>query len=255
VLYEDLVIVPYDGSSEGEDRKLGWQKPWDKASILALDKATGKVRWKASRGLSRIAHVTPNVWSEGGRRQLVSAAGDVVQGHDLATGERIWTCRTAGEGVVPSIVIGDGLVFATTGFGDPALVAVRAGGKGDVTATHLAWKRTDDVSMIPSPVYAKPHLFALSETGALACLKAETGEVVWRQRLGGRFSASPVLAEGRLYVLSERGETTILDAGPSFSIAAQSPLGETCRASMAVSQGTLFIRTERNLYAIGGAAP
>jgi outer membrane protein assembly factor BamB len=251
ILYRDLLIVALDGSSSGPDEKLGWQKPWDQAVILALDKNTGKVRWKGRRGASRIAHVTPQILSENGKDQLVSSAGDVVQGFDLKTGQRIWTVSSPGEGVVPSVVIGEGLIFTTSGFGEPAIRATRTGGKGDVTGTHIVWESADDVPKIPSMLYTKPFLFLITESGVAKCLKAATGEVMWRERLGERHSASPIWADGRIYFLSEKGKTTVVHVGPEFKVIARNELGEKCCASPAVSQKQIFIRSERNIYCIG----
>ena len=251
ILYKDLLIVPFDGSSSGPDRKLGWQKPWDQALILAMDKNTGEVRWRGRRGSSRIAHITPQVMSENGRDQLVSSAGDVVQGFNLKTGERIWTVSSPGEGVVPSVVIGDGLIFTTSGFGDSTIRAVRTGGKGDVTKTHIAWESTDDVSKIPSMLYVRPFLFLVTETGVAKCLRATTGEEIWRERLESRYSASPIWADGRIYFLSEKGKTTVIQAGGEFKVLAENELNEKCSASPAVSQRHIFIRSENNLYCIG----
>ncbi|MBL7184965.1 MAG: PQQ-binding-like beta-propeller repeat protein [Phycisphaerae bacterium] len=251
ILYEDLLIVAFDGSSSGQDPKVGWQIPWDKAVIVAIDKNTGEVRWEGKRGLSRIAHVTPQIFGENGIDRLVSSAGDVVQGFDLKTGRRIWTASSPGEGVVPSLVIGEGLVFATSGFGESAIRAVRTGGEGDVTATHIAWETTEDVPKIPSMLYVKPWLFLITESSIAKCLKAATGEVLWRQRLGGRYSASPVWADGHVYFLSEKGETVVIEAGPEFKVLARNKLEEMCCASPAVSQGNIFIRSEHNLYCIG----
>jgi outer membrane protein assembly factor BamB len=251
ILYRDLLIVPFDGSSSGPDKKLGWQKPWNQAVILALDKNTGKVQWRGRRGSSRIAHITPQVLTENGRDQLVSSAGDVVQGFNLKTGERIWTVSSPGEGVVPSVVIGDGLIFTTSGFGDSTIRAVRTGGKGDVTKTHIAWESTDDVSKIPSMLYVRPFLFLVTETGVAKCLRAETGEEIWRERLEGRYSASPVWADGRIYFLSEKGKTTVVQAGGEFKVLAENELNEKCSASPAVSQKHIFIRSKNNLYCIG----
>jgi outer membrane protein assembly factor BamB len=251
ILYEDLLIVPFDHSSSGPDTKLGWQKPWDRAVILALDKNTGDVRWKGRRGSSRIAHVSPQILSENGTEQLVSSAGDAIQGFDLKTGARIWTVSSPGEGVVPSVVIGDGLIFTASGFGASAIRTVRTGGAGDVTATHIAWESADDVPKIPSMLYVKPWLFLVTEGGVAKCLKATTGEVLWRNRLGGRHSASPIWAEGRIYFLSEKGKTTVVRAGPEFEVLAENELNEKCGASPAVSQGRIFIRSENKIYCIG----
>jgi outer membrane protein assembly factor BamB len=256
ILYKELLIVAFDPSSSGADPKLGWQKPWDKAVILALDKNTGKVRWEGKRGLSRIAHVSPQILSAGGKDQLISSAGDVIQGFDPATGDRIWTVSSTGEGVVPSVVVGEGLIFTTSGFGDSAIRVVRAGGKGDVTKTHIAWELADDVPKIPSMLYVKPYLYLLTEAGVAKCLKAATGEVIWRQRLGDRYAASPVWADGKIYFLSEKGTTTVIQEGAEFKVLARNELSsatgnEKCKASPAISKQNILIRSEKHLYCIG----
>lgn len=251
VLYKDLLIVAFDGSSSGPDIKLGWQKPWDKAVIMALDKDTGKVRWEGKRGLSCLAHVTPQILTENGKDQLVSSAGNVIQGFDLATGLKIWTASSLGEGVVPSVVIGDGLVFTTSGFGDSTIRVVRTGGRGDVTDTHMAWTTTKDVPKVPSMLYVKPYLFLVTDTGVAKCLMATTGDVIWRERIGSKYSASPIWVEDRIYFLSEKGKTTVIEAGPEFNVIAENDLKEKCCASPAVSNNQLFIRSEHNLFCIG----
>lgn len=253
ILYQDLVIMPKDGSSEGEDKKVGWQKPWDKSFIVALDKKAGAVRWKTPRGMSRIAHVTPAIWVEGGKAQLISGAGDVVQGYDPLTGERIWTAYSQGEGVVPSIVFGDGLIFTSSGFEKSTIRAFRTGGKGDVTGTHVAWEVTKGVPTQASFVYVSPYLYSVTDGGVAMCLKGATGEMVWQERIGGNHSASPVYAEGRIYFLSEEGETVVIGAGPEFKILARNSIGEgqRCQASMAVSQKQIFIRSDKNVFCLG----
>ena len=251
ILYEDLLIVAFDGSSSGSDPKLGWQKPWDQAVIKALDKNTGKVRWEGKRGLSCVSHVCPQILRQDGKDQLISSAGGVIQGFDLETGRRIWTVSSPGEGVVPSVVIGDGLVFTASGFGESTIRAVRTGGEGDVTETHIAWKSTEDVPKVPSMLYARPFLFLITEGGVAKCLRATTGEVIWRERLDPKYSASPVWAEGRIYFLSEKGTTTVIEAGPEFKIVVRNELDEKCCASPAISQKHIFIRSVHNLFCIG----
>ena len=251
ILYEDLLIMPFDGSSDGENVQIGWKIPWDQAYLLALDKHTGKVRWKGERGKSRIAHVTPNVLQRNGETQIISGAGDVIQGFDPQTGERIWSVYSQGEGVTPSIVLGDGLIFTSSGFEASTIRVVRAGGRGDVTGTHVAWEEAKGVPLLSSMLYVEPHLYAVTDKGVATCYEARTGEIVWQERIGGNHSASPVSADGRIYFLSEQGETTIIEAGPEFRVLARNDIGEKCQASMAVSQGRLLIRSDRNLYCIG----
>jgi outer membrane protein assembly factor BamB len=252
ILYNDLLIMPFDGSSAGEDSLIGFKKAWDGAVLLALDKQTGKVAWRGSRGLSRLAHVTPNVLNEDGKAQVVSAAGDVIQGHDPTTGELIWTVHSQGEGVTPSIVLADGLVYTCSGFEEPTIRVVRAGGEGDITDTHIAWEQKQGVPSLSSLLYVDPHIYAVTDTGIVNCFDAKTGEEVWQKRIGGKHSASPIYAEGNIYFLSELdGETIIIKAGDEFEEVARSVLGETCKASIAASQGNLFIRSDKHLFCIG----
>jgi outer membrane protein assembly factor BamB len=252
LLWKDLLIVPFDWSNEGEDKLLGWQKPWEKSFVLALDTKTGKERWRGKRGMSRIAHVSPVIAEVDEKEQLLSGAGDVVQGFNLENGERIWSARSEGEGVVPSLVVAEGMVFSVSGFsGSPALRAMRLGGKGEVTATHMAWEEKKIVPMLSSPVYTNGMLFVVKENGTAACIDAKSGDVIWEKSIGGKFSASPVVAEGRVYFLSETGETTIIEAGREFKEIARNSVKDLCQASMAVSQKQLFIRTARDLYCIG----
>ena len=127
ILYRDKLIMPFDGNGPADINNIGYLTAWDGAFVVALDKRTGQEKWRAKRGLSRQAHVTPMVIEVNGKPQLVSGAGDVVQGFDPESGERLWTIRSLGEGVVPSIVYGQGLVFTSSGYGSPAIRAIRPG--------------------------------------------------------------------------------------------------------------------------------
>ena len=251
ILYQELLIIPFDGSNEEGDKFIGWRKPWDKAVILALDSKTGKEKWRGKRGLSRIAHVTPRPLTVDDRVQLISAAGDVIQGHDINTGELIWTARAQGEGVVPSIVIGDGLVYAVSGFERTTIRAVRPDGKGDVTRTHIAWEQTNQAPTEPSMLYVNGLLFVPNERGFLQCLDGKTGKVLWQQRVGGSYCASPVCSEGKIYLLSSTGATLIFEAAAEFKPIAKNSIDERCQASFAISDGQIFIRSEKNLFCIG----
>ena len=254
LLWGDLLIMPADGSTTelGVDEKIGWQKPWDKAYILAFDKETGKVRWRATRGLSRQAHVTPRVVDVGGKPVLISPAGDVVQGFDPATGERLWSAHSQGEGVVPSFVIGDGMIFTSSGFEAETIRAFRLDDDmhGEVTQSHLAWEQKKAVPIMPSFLYHDGLLFTVKESGIAQCLEAKTGQIVWHERLEGTYSASPVFAEGRIYILSEQGETTVFEAAREYKELARNPLEGPCQASPAVSSNNIFIRSEHNLFCI-----
>jgi outer membrane protein assembly factor BamB len=227
LLYKGLLIMPYDGSSAGPDKKVGWQTPWDKAVVLAVDVATGKEKWRGKRGLSRIAHMTPIVVKVHARDQIVSPGGDVVQGFDPATGKRLWSVASSGEGVSPSPASGEGLVFTSSGFGDPHIRAVRPGdAKG--AGAKVVWEDKTAVPTIPSLIYVKPHLFTVSTDGIAQCFKAADGERLWRRRLVGTYSASPLYADGKLYFLNDEGETTVIEAAAKYALVAKNALGERC---------------------------
>ncbi|QDU94264.1 outer membrane biogenesis protein BamB [Lignipirellula cremea] len=254
IIYKDLLLMAYDGSSDGEDNKIGWKIPWKEAVLLAVDTKTGKERWRGKRGLSRLGHVTPNILHEDSGDQIISGAGDAVQGFDPASGELIWSIYSQGEGVTPSVVVGDGLVFSCSGFEAPTIRVIRTGGQGDVTKTHIAWEQTRGVPSLASPLYVAPYLYAVTDAGIATCLDAASGEIVWQERIEGKHSSSPVYADGRIYFLSEaEGETVVLEAGPKFNILARNRIDEKCKASIAISQGNLFLRSEEHLFCIGPA--
>ena len=256
VLYNDLLLMPWDHSiKEGPDMKIGWQTPWDKAYVWALDKNTGKERYKAMRGSSRIGHMTPRVVQVEGKPQLVSASGDVVGGFDPDTGERIWWVRSGGEGTTPSPIFGDGVVYTSSGFptNEPyaAIRAFRLGGKGEVTKQNLIWEQKKGVPMIPSLLLADGLLYSVKENGILQCMEPSSGEIIYTERLEGTYSASPVLADGKIYILNDDGNTTVIRPGREYKALAENDLNERTQASIAVSNGRLFIRTSKNLYCIG----
>lgn len=262
ILHGNLLIMPFDGSNPiaaagtwpkvSDEEKLGWQIPWDKAFIAALDAKTGKRVWTAKRGMSRIAHVSPIVTSVEGKDILISGAGDRMQGFDLKSGDPLWSVYAQGEGVTPSPVVGDGLLFTSSGFEKTTLRAIKLGkAKGDVTESHVAWEQKKGVPTQPSPIYVRPYLYAITDGGIATCYQGATGEIVWQERIGGNHSASPLHADGRIYFLSEGGETSVIATGAEFKALAKNSLGEKCQASIAAAANHLFIRTEKNLYCIG----
>jgi outer membrane protein assembly factor BamB len=248
LLVGDQLIMPFDGSS-AERNEVGWTIPWENAVVLSLDTATGNVRWKGSRGKSRVGHVTPILVDDA--KQVVSAGGDRVQGHDVNTGDRIWSIYSQGEGVTPSPALGEGLIFTSSGFEEPTIRAIRMGGVGDVTETHIAWEQKKGVPALPSLLFVRPYLYSITRSNILYCIEATSGDIVWFNRLNGAHSASPVYADGRIYILSEEGETLVLRPGAKYDEIARNTIDEKCMASMAVSQGQFFIRTAENLYCIG----
>ena len=248
ILAGDQLIMPFDGSSP-EEKTIGWKVPWEQAVVLAVDTQTGDTRWKGKRGESRVGHVTPILIDDGAH--VVSAGGDRVQAHDVKTGERVWSIYSQGEGVTPSPAIAEELIITSSGFEAPTLRAIRMGGSGDITDTHIEWEQTRGVPALPSLLYVNPHVYTITRDNILHCLEAATSEIVWLKRLEGEYTASPVYADGRIYILSEEGVTLVLRPGDEYDEIARNSIGEACLASMAVSNGQFFIRTAENLYCIG----
>ena len=236
ILYGDLLIFSCDGSND--------------AFVVALDRRTGKVRWKTPRRQPwDQAYSTPLVIRVGDREQLVSVGAYRAAAYDPQTGKEIWRVSYAdGFSNVPRPVFGHGLVYITTGFQQPSLVAVRPDGSGDVTRTHIAWTLKRGAPLTPSPLLVGDELFVVNDGGIATCLDAKTGATHWVQRLGGAFSASPVFADGRIYFLSEEGTSTVLAPGKEFRKLAASRLDGEILASMAVAEQSIFIRTGSHLY-------
>jgi outer membrane protein assembly factor BamB len=238
ILYGDLLIFSCDGS--------------DNAFVVALDKRTGKVRWKTGRRQPfDQAYTTPLVIRVGDRDEVVSVGAFRAGAYDPQNGREIWRV-SYGDGFsnVPRPVFGHGLVFIATGFQEPSLLAVRPDGAGDVTKSHVAWVLDRSAPLTPSPLLAGNELYTVNDVGIATCLDARTGHVYWRQRLNGNFSASPVFAGGRIYFLSEEGVATVLAPGTAFEKLAVNALDGATLASMAVSDGSFFIRSDTSLYRI-----
>jgi outer membrane protein assembly factor BamB len=250
ILYGDLLITAIN-PTDGDD---GFQVPWDKSYLLALDKNTGKERWRGSRGMSRIGHSVPVIIQVNGKDQILSMAGDVIQGFEPETGELIWTVRHSGEPAVPTPAIGDGLIFVSNRASNPIL-AIRPDGKGDCTDTHVVWTQRRNSSMTASYLYVKPCLYSAHDSGTFAAHDAKTGEILWQHRLEGRPDSSSIYADGKIYVTTHIGTTTVfkLNADPTkpADILAVNETGETVQATLAVAGKQLFLRTEKELWCIG----
>ena len=241
VVYGDLLIFSCDG--------------WDAAFVIALDKHTGKVRWKTQRRLpSDQAYTTPLIIRVADRDQVVSVGAYRAAAYDPRSGREIWRVSYPdGFSNVPRPVYGHGLVYIATGFQQPSLLAVRADGTGDVTRTHVAWTVRRGAPLTPSPLLVGDELYVVNDIGIVSALDAKTGEPHWMQRIGGNHSASPIFADGRIYFLSEEGMATVLAPGREFRVLARNQLDGSTLASMAVSARSIFVRSSTHLYRLGTA--
>jgi outer membrane protein assembly factor BamB len=241
IVYGDLLIVSCDGS--------------DAAFVVAFDKRTGKVRWRTWRRQPwDQAYSTPLVIRVGDRDQLVSVGAYRTAAYDPSTGKEIWRVSYAdGFSNVPRPVFGHGLVYIATGFQEPSLLAVRVDGSGDVSKTHIVWTLRRGAPLTPSPLLVGDELYVVNDGGIATCLDAKTGETHWVQRLGGSYSASPVFADGRIYFLSEEGMARVIAPGREFRVLATSKIDGDTLGSMAIANGSIFIRTDSYLYRISNA--
>jgi outer membrane protein assembly factor BamB len=223
--------------------------------VVALEAKSGKVKWRTSRSgapFKRFSFSTPLVITVDGKKQVISPGSEMVGGYDLESGKEIWKVRHSGYSVIPRPVLGHGMLFLSSGYEAPELLAIKVGGKGDVTKTHVKWRLRKGAPHTPSPLLVGDELYAVSDHGLASCLDAKEGKVHWQKRVGGRgFSASPVHAGGHVYFLSEDGVCTVVKAGRTYEQVARNELAERTLASIAISDNSLFIRTEAHLYRIG----
>jgi outer membrane protein assembly factor BamB len=240
VLHEGLLYLNCDGG--------------DVQFVVALEAATGEIRWKSDRPENpskTFAFSTPLVIEGNGEKQLVSAGAGSVVSYDPRTGDEIWRVEyPGGYSTVPKPVFGHGMVYLSTGYDRPSLLAIRADGQGNVTDTHVAWAVSRNAPLNPSPLLVGDELYLVSDRGVAACVDARSGEQHWQERLGGNFSASPVFGAGKIYLLNETGETTVIAPGREYQELAVNQLPGRTLATPALCEGALFLRTDGGVYRI-----
>lgn len=240
VLFEDRLIINCDGT--------------DKQFVVALDKATGKELWNKPRGSEalgpgRMAYSTPLLITNEGTPQLISAGGEWTIAYAPRDGAELWRFRyPKGYSNVPRPVAAFGMTFVSSGYDTPVFYALKLGGQGDVTETHVAWKLAKGAPRNASPLIVGDEIYLINDNGITTCLDAQTGTQHWQQRLGGDFSASPLFADGRIYCTNEIGKTYVLAPGKEYTLLGESELPGRTLASLAAADGALFLRTDSALY-------
>lgn len=251
----ELVYPPVHGSGGSpvlHDGKLavvcdGSTSPF----VAAIDAETGKLAWKTPRSVAaRISHsfVTPTVTVVAGRAQVLAPGPDHFAAYDLATGAELWKVLAPGWSVVPQPAIGHGLVFYNHDYDHPELMAVKLGGTGDVTESHVVWRMKRGAPSTPSPLLVGAELYFVSDKGIASCVDAQTGTVHWQERLGDNFSASPIYANSHVLFLSENGQATWVRAGKEFQRGPQNELPGRTFATPAFAHGAMYLRTDEFLY-------
>ena len=240
VLYKNLVII--NASVES-------------GSLIALDRRTGREKWRA-RGIKESWNTPLVVKTKAGNDELVVAILGKVLGFDPATGKQVWSCDTDITWyMVPCPVAADGIVYVLGGRSGTASLAVRVGGRGDVTKTHRLWTSRKG-SNVSSPAYHNGHLYWVhDQIGIAYCARADTGKLVYEKRLNraGQVYASTLLADGLLYYLNRSGRTFVVAAKPKFELLNTNELrdGGVFNASPAVTGKQILLRSDKFLYCIG----
>ncbi len=242
---------------------LHGMKTDDPSYIVSFNAETGKIQWQQERPTdaqreSPDAYTTPVLLKHEGKTQIVISGGDYVTGHDFNTGKEIWRAsglnplKRSNYRVVPTPIIVDGLIYAPTR--KKPLLALKVGGTGDITESHLVWKyEGSGAPDVPSPVCDGKYFYMVDDRGLVTCLDSKTGTVIWgpETTTEGIVSASPILSDGKLYILNEKAVTSIVSVGSEFKLLATNELdGTYTLASPAVSGSQLFIRTSTHLYCI-----
>ncbi len=253
ILFHDLLIMNFDGS--------------DTQYVVALNKKTGKTVWKKDRSIDfkdlgedgkpkaegdfRKSFATPHVADIDGKPLLISQGANAVYGYDPMTGDEFWRVeeRTShSAGTRP--VIGHGLIFFPTGWSQGQVLAVKPGGRGDITSTHIAWRVTKAAPKKPSLILDGDLIFMINDGGVATCVEATTGKEVWSERIGGNFSSSPIIADGKIFLFNEEGKATVIAASREFKKLAENKLDSGFMASPAVTGNALILRTKTDLYRI-----
>ena len=236
VLYGDLLILLCDQPA--------------RSYLLAIDKKTGKDRWKTDRGQGRASYSTPLVVEGPSGSELIVNSTERLDAYNAKTGEFLWHADGTSRFAVPSPVYHEGVIYASRGYRSGPYMAIKAGGRGDVTS-QMVWRVATGAPYVSSLLHYDRIVYMANDVGVLTAVDAASGERVWQERVDGVFSASPVAGGGHVYFLSENGDTVVVKAGRQPQVIARNTLGERAVASPAISNGRIFIRTDQHVIAIG----
>jgi outer membrane protein assembly factor BamB len=219
--------------------------------LLAVDKNTGKERWKADRGKGRSSYTTPVVVQTAKNYEIIVNSSERVDGYDARTGELLWHVGDANRFPIPVPVVHDGIIYMSRGYRSGPYFALRAGGRGDLSSSHVVWQVPTGAPYVSSLLYFDGRLYMANDVGVLTAADASNGERIWQQRVDGVFSASPVAGAGHVFFASEGGVTFVVGGGAKPEIVAKNDIGERIIASPAIANGRIFLRTDDHLFSIG----
>jgi outer membrane protein assembly factor BamB len=226
-----------------------------KSYVVAHEKLTGKEKWLTERTTGAVkesadSYTTPLPYRHDGKVEVIVFGGLVLDAYDPATGKQLWQCAFKGDRVISGPTLAGDTVYAIEGM-KGKLLAVQAGGVGDVTGTNVRWRFAAVNPDAASPVVANGLVFLATNDGTGICVDAAKGTLVWKERLADAFRSTPLVAGNRIYFFGKEGKTTIVEAAREFRVVSTCELGEDTIASPAVAGGDLFVRTRKGLYRIG----
>jgi outer membrane protein assembly factor BamB len=221
------------------------------AYLLAVDARTGKDRWKTDRGRGRSSYTTPFVVQAATGPELIVNSSERVDAYDPRTGAFLWHVGGSNQFPIPVPTFHDGIVYMSRGYRSGPYMALRPGGRGDISSSHVVWQVNTGAPYISSLVYDAGLLYMANDVGAITVVDAQSGAKVWQERVDGIFSASPVAGDGKIYFVSETGETIVLRSGREPRIIARNDIGERLIASPAISNGQIFIRSDDRIFCVG----
>ena len=225
---------------------------YDSASyLLALDARTGQQRWKIDRPRGTTSYTTPVIVPAASGEELVVNSSTGIEAFDPATGKALWHFNEPNQFPIPVAMHHDGVIYLSRGYRSGPYAAIRPGGRGDISKTHVVWRVPTGAPYISSLVYYDGLLYMAGDVGVITAVDARTGEAVWRQRTSGIFTASPVAADGKIFFAGESGETIVMRAGRTAEILARNSIDGRVLASPAISGSRLFLRTDDHVVAIG----
>ena len=222
--------------------------------LVALDKRSGANRWKTDRPEAWLSWSSPILApvDAQGAVELVVCGSHKIDAFDPKTGNPLWTVKGMRRECIPTPVLGNGLIYAVSGPKGPTL-AIKPGGRGDVTDTHVVWSNKRGAPFVPSAILVGNRYYLVDDAGIATCLDVGAGKRLWQKRLPGAYTASPIAADHRVYFVNEAGLTIVVDATTDHYVElARNEIGEPVYASPSLSQGDLYLRGVRHLYCIGG---
>jgi len=219
--------------------------------LLALDARTGQQRWKTNRPRGVLSYSTPVVVPSSSSAELVVNSSVGIEAYDPATGRSLWHFDEPNQFPIPVAMYHDGIIYLSRGYRSGPYAAIRPGGRGDISKTHVVWRVGTGAPYISSLVYYDGLLYMAGDVGVITCIDAKTGATVWRQRLGGIYTASPVAGDGKIFLFSESGEAIVLRAGRTPQVIARNEIDGRVLASPAIAGGRIFVRTDDHVVALG----